>query len=153
VQSRVDSLLFRAGAGVAFTTRWGDRRFWIKPSVEYQRQTTNYTSTVASAESIGGNQLCPCRTGTAIATGESDEDLLGAGLEIEMDAVRTGDFVFSVFISGRGYRLLGERETRIDANGSFNDGQPLRFTSSVDRDPWVYATGLGVRVRWLPLPG
>jgi hypothetical protein len=151
VRSQVDAILFRAGAGIAFTAPVGDRALWIKPGVVYQRETIEVTTIVSAAESINDNLLCPCRVAVFKQRESDDSDMLGAALELEFDAARAGDFVVTLFLSGEGYKLLGNREIRIDGASAFDDGKPLEVRSSFERDPWSYAAGIGMRVRWLPV--
>ncbi len=151
-RSKTDSFLVRAGAGIAFTTALGDRNLWIKPSLVYQRETTHFSTAVSAAQSINNSALCPCRTGFVSAKQSESFDLLGAGLELEMDAGRAGPVLLTLFLDVRGYRVLGSRETVVQANGAFNDGTPLSSQAIYDRDPWSYAGGVGIRFRWLPVP-
>ena len=38
---------------------------------------------------------------------------VGPGLELEVDTVRTGPFMMSLFLAGKAYRVLGDREVVI----------------------------------------
>ncbi len=63
-----------------------------------------------------------------------------------------GDFLLSVFASGRAYAIIGDRLARLEATGSWDP--PSRpdsfFRTSYRRDRWHYRFGGGVRILWAP---
>jgi hypothetical protein len=77
---------------------------------------------------------------------------IGPGLEIELDVVRYGDFLTSLFIDGHAYRILGDRSIDMSDAEYFDDaiGTALYTADwTFDVEPWMYRAGLGLRVRWL----
>ena len=67
-------------------------------------------------------------------------------LELEVDAARLGPFVSSVYLMGRGYRLLGDIDSSFSATNEF--GETASWTFRPDR--WVWRAGVGIRFHWLP---
>jgi hypothetical protein len=150
----VKPLVVSAGLGVAFTVDAWERRLRIKPSFEYLRETIELTGVVDRAANTFDGQN---RSVTLIRMSGSAEETyhgIGPGLELEMDTVRTGPLMLTLFLSGQAYRFLGHRP--IVATDSFEiDDQELgqqtvnaRWT--FDKDAWGGRVALGLRFRWLP---
>ena len=148
--AEVEPWVFSAGVGVALTFQLRGRSVRVKPSLEYRTERTTYKALISNGESIAGSGVCPCRTASLSAEKKSTYHGIGPGLELEMDAVRVDPFVLTVFISGQAYRILSERNTRIDVQGAYDDGFPLSAEASATRDAWSYRGGIGLRFRWLP---
>lgn len=149
-QAEVEPWVFSAGVGIAFSLEARGRTLRFKPSLEYRHEQTKLTTLVSAAESIADTGVCPCRTGELSARKQESYHGIGPGLEVELDAARTGPFMLTVFISGQAYRTLSDRTIRLHAEGSFDDGKPLAVESTVTRDPWSFRGGVGLRFRWLP---
>src|SRR5262249_31311051 len=75
-------------------------------------------------------------------------DGIGPGLELEVDTARLGPFVSSVYLMGRGYRLLGNLDTTFSQTNEF--GETATWTFQPDR--WVWRGGVGIRSHGLPQP-
>ena len=85
---------------------------------------------------------------------------MGAGLEIEMDTVRAGPFMITLFAGAQGVKLLGDTEVefseeQILVNPPFTaplrpNNQPISATWTFEKDPWSYSGGVGVRFRFVP---
>jgi len=148
-----------AGLGLAFELPLWDRTLRIKPSVEWQWQQDELRQLYGDVASNGSNEfLCSpsCRTLFSEATRTEGFHSLGPGLEIEVESVRIGDTVLTVFAAGRAYRVLGsggfdlqtsavwDNDTATPASG------PVTVTSLYERDPWHYSIGLGLRFLWRP---
>jgi hypothetical protein len=82
-------------------------------------------------------------------TGSANDDFwgVGPGLEIEMDAARTGPMVFSLYTSGAAYRMLGDLDLTFSGTNEFGE---TGFWS-YEMDEWAFRAGVGVRVRVAPL--
>jgi hypothetical protein len=148
--AEVEPWVFSAGVGIAFSIQVQERSVRVKPSLEYRTERTKYTALISDAESLAGTDVCPCRTAELSAGKRETYHGIGPGLEIEMDAVRTGPIMLTVFISGQAYRILGDRTTHIGVAGTYDDGTPLGAEATATRDAWSYRGGIGLRFRWLP---
>jgi hypothetical protein len=123
---RVEPLVISAGAGIAFTFEAFDRRFRIKPSVEYMREQTRVRGQVLVAQNVrpGRSQAPPPMPQTEINStfrfleleGEKKRwfNGIGPGLEIEMDAARAGPFMLTLYASGQAFHWLGDRNIEIE---------------------------------------
>jgi hypothetical protein len=149
-QHQSEPLRLTAGFGVAFAFEFLGRKVRVRPSVEYQWQRTEIRLLVSDAESLDGSELCPCRI-LQLSSRETHEfHGIGPGLELELEAGRTGPFSVSVFTGIQGYRLLGTRKVRIAATDSYDDGKPASAEARFERDPWSINGSVGIRFRWLP---
>jgi len=159
---QTEPLLLAAGAGVVFQTTAWDRAVRIKPSVEWLWQEDRVQVLLGDAESEGLDPLlCDpiCRTISVDATTTQGFHSLGPAVEIEVDAARAQDFLFTLFLSAGAYHVLGDREVDLSVTAAWEraDGLPTARpdpTSTVDsfyeREPWHYRFGIGLRVLWVP---
>lgn len=158
--AQVEPLLIQAGAGVAFTVDVGDRRFRIKPSVEYLREEIHVSGELQRAVcfaigpspgTCGAQSIDDFRL---IEFGDDDKRYyhgLGPGLEIEADAARAGPFMMTVFIAGKAYYFMGDRTVHLEDSQDFFGGVVSESASwDFERKRWAYEGGVGVRFRWLP---
>ena len=147
---QVDRWLFSGGVGVAFSGEIFQRRFRIKPSVEYLREKVEYIGVVHRAvkriRPSGINDLNRFRLIALSDSTERSYDGVGPGLELEVDAARLGPFVSSVFLFGRGYYLFGDFDIQMSATNEF--GESATWTAELDR--WAWRSGVGFRIRWSP---
>jgi hypothetical protein len=151
-------LAVTAGAGVAFTIDAFERRIRIKPSVEYLWEELEVSGIVQRAVAL---------TSPAQANGIEDFRLIilrdeetqafhgvGPGLEIETDAARVGSFMASIFIGAQAYAILGDRRVEFSTSNQVlnNSDVPVEESAawSVEKDPWAYRAGVGLRLRWAP---
>jgi hypothetical protein len=149
--AEVKPLLLSAGAGVAFTLEPWERRLRIKPSVEYLREEIEVTGVVRRAVAIVDNP----RAGEfpdgfrliELSGGEKRAfHGIGPGLEVEMDTLRAGPFMLSVYVASQAYAFLGDLEVAFsDTN---EDGETANW--SFEKKRWGFRAGVGLRFRWLP---
>jgi hypothetical protein len=163
--AEVQPLAISGGAGVAFTLdAWG-RRIRIKPSVEYFREEIEITGSVIRAVNTDTGivaqgtitQKPSVFFGVTLTSSETqDFQGVGPGLELEMDTVRVGPFMLSLFMNGRGVKILGDRKVEFAASTTVTDPAMIPNTTTFDADwefekkPWIFGGGVGVRFRWLP---
>jgi len=140
-------LMWTAGVGLAFDFQAADLPMRFKTSIEWIRYTLELEGLVHRAVKPDPND--PATRFIEITGSEDfDNDAIGPGFELEVDAGRTGHMGFSVFLGFNAYRLLGNRQSKF--SGSFDDGVVETADFSVELDPWVFRGGLGFRFRWLP---
>src|SRR5262245_24966326 len=140
VSGEIDTLLVTAGAGIAFTFDVAERRFRLKPSFEYVREKVTAEGIVKHVEGPDGG---PFTFITMSASGSDAFHGIGAGLELEMDTVRLGPFMISLFLDGKATHLLGNREIDL---ATTNGADTAAWEAEVH--PWLYSGGLGLRFRF-----
>jgi hypothetical protein len=138
------------------------RTLRIKPSIEWLWQEDRVRARFGDAESEGPNPLlCDpvCRTIFVDDSTTQGFHSLGPGLELEVDAARARDLLLTLYMSGRVYYVLGDREVDLRSTGTWlrEDGLPTTRpdpTSTVEshyeREPWHYQFAIGLRFLWLP---
>lgn len=152
-QIKYDRIQYRAGAGVAFTIDTQDRRFRIKPSIEYTRR---------EIEVLGGATRVVQLPGTPPSITVLDEttvrvetiDLkrkrtlhgVGPGLEVEFDVRRTGPTILTLFAGASAYYFIGDLEDDLVGISSVDETLRLHF----EYDRWTYRANIGFRFRWQP---
>ena len=163
----MNSPVLAAGLGVAFAVEVWDRQLRIKPSFEYMRERIRASGTVNRAVQLDpGSNRNPRLDSTfrLIEIRGSDVENfhgVGAGLELELDTVRAGPFMLTLFFSNRVYKMLGDlkMEFRGTSPGRIVGGLPASdfpaqgtesASWSFESDPWSYQGGVGLRFRWLP---
>jgi len=172
--------MYGGGVGLAFTMEVFERRLRIKPSAEYLHTEMRATGTVSRAiiaypgDDEPSRVRQPSRFIFIQLEGQKTQEfhMLGPGLEIEMDTMRLGPAMLSLFANARAYTILGDREIAFSAsqvienpaaNGAGNPVPPSLLpppnghgvqTASSDFSlvlpEWNYDLGLGLRFRWLP---
>ena len=188
---KVEPLVISAGFGVAFTFEAFDRRFRIKPSVEYRREETRVDGRVSVAQATNpGQPGSPGNPGSMppappvpdveasfrflefAGTQSKWFNGIGPGLELEMDAARAGPLMLTLYLSGQGYRWLGDRTIRFDSgeprvsytgpavglpNPPFAGGvnpdeidNNERAVWTYERHTWGFRGAVGIRFRWQP---
>lgn len=137
------SPVYDAGAGAAFEfDAWG-RTLRLRTSVEYMRQRLKVRGKVEEARTIFGLPFF-------IEIRETDTesfDALGPGIELELDTMRYGSLMTSIFADGRAYHYLGNRKIDISGTGDLNTTAQFKYKL----DPWSYRAHVGFRIRWQPL--
>jgi hypothetical protein len=142
---------YTLSGGLAFSFPLGEQTLRLKPSVEYRYTAVEIEGVITDVLSIDDSGNCPCSVGRLSTKEQNDLHFLGGGLEIELDTVRTGPFLVSIFTSAQAYRTLSGRKLRTRASGFFDDGvTPIDVSSRVFLDEWSFSGGVGVRLRWLP---
>ena len=177
---QVKTLVYGAGGGPAFTFEAFERRLRVRPSVEWMRQEMQVSGVMNKAfqadtgqqqgldPGLPGGGLTPLLNAVylqPITLRARDTHVyhgIGPGLEVEMDAARAGPVVLSLFLGGTAYRMLGDLDVHLQANGvvpaqTGPQGQVFTATDqpiSADFDfnihSWAYRGGVGMRFRWLP---
>ncbi|MEE3329062.1 MAG: hypothetical protein VX252_17110 [Myxococcota bacterium] len=142
---------FSGGIGMAFHFDVADRRVRIKPSLEYMRQSMEMRGFLQRV--IRTNQ--PGQPGVAPAYRFVDLTerktvvfhSIGPGLEVEMDAARTGPLVLSLYGGVRAYAIL-MRSNRVELSDSNELGESATWEYLANR--WSFGGSVGLRFRWLP---
>ena len=144
---------YKAALGASFEFTALDRTLRIRPSVEYRYDAINYRLRMKDADEISG-ALCPCAIASLSQHKGSDYHSIGPGLELEMDAVRSGPIMVSVFASTQAYYLLGNENTSFNLSGVYEPSlpanEPVTANANFERDTWSFQAGVGLRFRWLP---
>jgi len=168
----LDSVVFGAGLGVSFSFEAGGRRWSIKPSIEWTHFEVNFSGefnevrleyatldpdTPGTIRNCRPYDLTNCRTNVLDSVRMSDAvtrsyNGIGPGIELEIEAARTGDFLFSVFLGGAAHRILEKRSVQLSASQPSTVEPQAPYTASwtASLDPWFYRAGVGLRIRWLP---
>lgn len=142
----IASLAYGAGAGVALAFEVFDIRFRVKPSVEYYRYSGTFRGIVSRAFK-SDNALPPERLVQLNLTDRRTWDALGGGVEIEVDALDYDNMKGVVFISGRGYSIVGDRSIdRVVSSPAVPTPDVATFTYKAE--PTLYNIGIGFRLRW-----
>jgi hypothetical protein len=151
-RTELDPLVFSAGLGMAWEVELWERTFRIKPSLQYRHVGVEVNALMSSAASLDASEECPCRSVVLDGSESDDYHALGPGFELEMEASRSESLLFTVFASVAAYRSLGNERTIVRVEGAFDDAPPTPadVTSVLDRDPWSYRVGLGLRLWWSP---
>lgn len=168
VTTSYDTLSFGANLGVAFPVQAGDRQLRIKPSFGWLSYEVEASGRIVDAACNPTNRCTPTQPnpGGPILPGTLRETILtandtkrfnaiGPGLDVEMDTGRYGPLGTSIFLGGRFYRTLGDREIRLTTTQVYpNDDLPLAGQAVSARwdaefGAWVYRVGVGLRVEWL----
>jgi hypothetical protein len=172
LDGEVEPWLFGGGVGVALTVDVAGRRLRIKPSVEYLRESVTATGTAHRAitgdPGSRSNPKALSRFSFIELTGEKTAvmHMLGPGLELELDTLRLGPTVLSLFANGTAYRNMGNREIKFSAsqpvidpcpacpeprdNYEIPEGQTATADFELVLPEWSYDFGIGLRFRWLP---
>lgn len=159
VRSEIEPLVFSGGVGVAFSAQLGERSLRIKPSIEWLWQEDKLTSLFSLAEGAGADPLfcSPCRTVFIESNLTEGYHSLGPGLELELEAARFQDFMFSIFLGTQAYRVLGDNKLRSQAVGAWmTNGAPSTgradtlLNTEYERERWHYRFLLGLRLHWFP---
>lgn len=155
--SQLQDTVYSAGLGVAFTFEVFERTVRIKPSVEYLHEEIEVTGTVNRAVKVvtPATSFSDFRLIYLNAKQNRTFNGIGPGLEVEGDAARLGPLVLSVYLSGSGYRFIGNRKVSLTDNNSdgedCNAGCPFETASwEFEHNPWAWRGNVGLRFRWQP---
>lgn len=148
LEAAVKPLVASAGAGIAFTLDVGERRLRFKPSVEYHWDEVEASGLVANVGGTAGNLEFVRLQGSD----EKSYHAIGPGLEVEMDVAQWGEIGMSLFLNGRGFKFLGDRDIEFtDPSGADCPGGPEPCASwRYERAAWGFHGGVGFRFRWAP---
>jgi hypothetical protein len=160
VRAEAKPLILSGGIGTIFSFEAWERNFHIRPSIEWMYQRDTINTYLGAAESEGPDPtLCEptCRYLFIDAQTEKGFHSVGPGIEAEIDAARTGDFLISFYGGFRAYRIVGDRKADLNTLGAWQtfDGSPTaredtEFRTRYERKPWHYRFGFGFRFSWLP---
>jgi hypothetical protein len=172
----VDTLVFGANLGVAFPVEFMDRQLRIKPSIGWINYKVEVDGLVVNAAcaarvQIPGlpNQFMGGCTDTIDSTGTTHEGFLrqperlaasdsqrfngiGPGVDVEMDAGQLGPFGVSLFLGGRAYAVLGDRDISFSATQFYDDQLGTDEATAlyeVKVDPWMFRGHVGIRFHFL----
>jgi len=174
--AHVDTLVFGANLGVAFPVQFRDRQLRIKPSLGWINYKVDVDGLVVDAAcaarvQIPGlpNQFMGGCTDTTDSTGTVHEGFLrqpealaasdsqrfngiGPGVDVEMDAGQLGPFGVSLFLGGRAYAIIGDRDISFSATESYDDQLGTDDATAlfgVKVDPWLFRGHVGIRFNFL----
>lgn len=157
-QVKLGTLVWSAGAGIAFTIDVFERRIRIKPSFEWMREKIKVSGDVRRLvrDEPSGTVGSPPRP--AFGTLDSFRQIIfqesetktfhgiGPGLEIEVESRRAGPILVSTFIGGRIYRVMGDLDIDFQASNEFDETADFHYTNN----RWVYLGFVGIRLRLAP---
>ncbi len=174
VSAEFDTLVFGAAVGVALPFTFMDWELRLKPHFAWMRYRLEAEGLAVKAvctglrdfdiERPGSNLGVKCPNDNSLLSPLSiDEERsnsfhgIGPGLDLEVDTGRFGPLGSSLFIGGRLFRTLGDRDisfggsssiTYNDENGAeVTDTLSAEFNTEVKR--WMYRAHIGFRVHWL----
>jgi len=150
-------LVLSGGVGAVFRFDLWDRTYRVRPTVEWIFRKDEVEAILGAGENVvPGSDCGPCQTLFLRSQTEKGFHSLGPGLELEVEAARMNDFLLAFFVSGRAFRILGDRKAELVTTGTFErtDGQPTTtmdtFRIRYEREPWHYRFGFGLRLMWSP---
>jgi len=182
VRAELDTLVYGAHAGVAFPVEFLGRQLRIKPSfawirydIDVKGQFTEVECRRFNTNNLADRRGClPLDEGlreiSLLEEGSESFDGIGPRLDVEMDTGRMGPLGTSLFISTGVYRILGNRDVRLEAPSQefpfeadvssptffgtpmetgFLPGGAADGSFSFELDRWVYRVGLGLRLHWV----
>ncbi len=138
-----------AGLGVAFSFELWERRYRIRPSIQYLHEKVEVSGVMLDAEGqqVIQNFVLVEEFDLITLTGRSNKTLhsLGGGFELETDVHRLKSGTISIGLGFHAYRIMGDRRFEFSAlRGA--DSATWRATM----DPLVYRGGFAFRYRFLP---
>jgi hypothetical protein len=164
--SELQTGVFTAGAGVAFTVKPYGRTLRIKPSFAYLRQEIEFSGLANRAIQIRGSNIFrpdgleDYRLLSFSAQETRIQHGIGGGLELEVDTQSVGPFLLSVFAGARAYRMLGDIDVTLcsDQNligPSFSPdacetGTGEKVTWRFEPESVAWSGGVGLRFRFVP---
>jgi hypothetical protein len=169
LEARLGTSVFAAHIGAAFPFAFGKRQFRIKPSFGWINfKVSSFGLVVDGACDPTPPENGACTDYTPIIGGTTNPGFLretrlaardskrfngiGPGLDLEMDTGQFGPFGVSIFVGGRAYVILDDREMSFEATETFNDQlgndqATARFEAEIDR--WMYRAHVGVRLQFI----
>jgi hypothetical protein len=154
--AQVDTLVFGASLGAAFPLQLGERQLRIKPSVAWINYKIDADGLVVNANCDPTN-ICTGVGGflreTILTANDSQRfNGIGPGLDIEMDTVQYGPLGVSLFLGGRAYAIVGDRDISFGATKSYDDQLGTDDATAlfeVKVDPWMFRAHVGIRFHYL----
>ena len=156
--AEVQPLVASAGAGIAFSLDVWQRRLRIKPSVEWFREEVRFSGSVDRAVLTNPGVKSPTLSTWQFITMRGGRSRTftgtGPGLELEVDTLRAGPFMATLFASAQAYRILGNRKVKFKSSFQTTapelGGQVVNADWSFEKEAWTFRGGLGLRFRWVP---
>lgn len=164
--SELQTGVFTAGAGIAFTVKPFGRVLRIKPSFDYLRQEIEFEGLANRAIQIRGSNIFrpdgleDYRLLSFSARKTEIQHGIGGGLEVEADTQQIGPFLISVFANARAYHMLGDLDVTLcsDQNQigpSFSPdacetGTGEKVTWRFEPENVAWSGGVGLRFRFVP---
>jgi len=151
-RGRVSTASYTGAIGLAFPIEVMGKSLRIKPSANYYRFSMDFKGRVLRAykpSPIGRN----FRAVDLIGNHKETFDMVGTGLEVEMDAYESDPIAVSIFVSGSALWLLGDNEatwsdfTTISDSVLPTDSYGAFWRYEVDNMLW--RAGLGIRLLWI----
>ena len=165
LDSEVMTTTLAASVGISFDTNYRGRLVRIRPGVGWIRW-----GLIAEGEVLAAYKDDPDPLGTPVLPppsfgqnfrfvqmgGRAAGFFNGVGptLEIEMELSRRGSFRPSLYLTGGGFKTVGNDELNFAASSSFDDAlgeADYEASWKVKVQDWNYRMGLGFRVRWVGL--
>ncbi len=159
--SEYGQLAYRLDLGLIYPFEALGRHFRLKPSVGWARWEFDLDGRLAAGlkddYDPAPGATCACGANRRDVYLESSETLtlngIGPGLELEMDALRFGQFGVGLFMGGNAYKVLGNRKANLQATVAVT-GDALQDNTydaswSYKADPWMYRVAVGIRLHFL----
>ena len=173
LRPQVEPLVLGGGLGLSFQTDVLGRKLRIKPSIEWMFQRDEISLEFSDVEGNGNDpDRCQpeCRAVSISAQDTKGYHSLGPGLELDYDTGRAGDFRVSIFSRFSALAILGDRNSRLVATGSWltrtveringenvitsidpaSGREDTTVSSRYKRDLWSYVVVAGFRIYWDP---
>jgi len=157
--AHVDTLVYGVNLGVAFPTEVRERQLRIKPSVGWINYKVEADGLVVGAACGDPNSVPPStrcndflREMTLAASDSQRFNGIGPGLDVEMDAGQLGPLGVSLFMGGRAYAIVGDRDISFGATKSYDDQLGTDDATAlfeVKVDPWIFRAHVGIRFHYL----
>jgi len=157
--TQVDTLVFGANLGVAFPVEVLERQLRIKPSVGWISYEVEADGLVVDAACGDPNSIPPStrcndflREMTLAASDSQRFNGIGPGVDVEMDAGQLGPLGVSLFLGGRAYAIVGDRDMSFSDTKSYDDQLGTDDATAlfeVKVDPWIFRAHVGIRFHYL----
>ena len=141
----IGTLAWGAGMGVAFRFDVFGYEVVVKPSAEWYRYKGTFRGVVARAIKPVPEQPLE-RLVRLELTDRRTWDAVGGGLELETLVLEKGEFTGHMFVTGRGYALVGDRSINRTVRDVTVPTDSADFAYKASST--FYNFGLGFRLRW-----
>ncbi len=166
VRAEINTVVVGATLGISLPFGFGERTLRIKPNFSWITYEVEGNGIVVNAtcDPVLG-QCTDTRNGDqgflrqpeSLAANETERfHGIGPGFDLEMDTGRFGPFGSAIFLGGRFYHILGDRDFTFGKSTQYFDqicapNCPDTGVASfeVDVDPWMYRAHAGIRFFWL----
>ena len=165
IDSQVMTTTLAASVGISFDTTYRGRLIRLRPGVGWIRWGLIAEGKVLAAykgepDPLGSAVLPPPSFGQNFRFiqmgGRAAGFFNGVGptIEIEMELQRRGSFRPSLYLTGGGFKTVGNNELNFSAKTSVDDAlgeADYEASWKLQVQDWNYRMGLGFRVRWVGL--